>query len=379
MQSDQFRRYRVSQLQYGISARRSFSSPLSQPFIFYVFFGWCLVDSLFLLSLAADSCQNSHHLCVSFPAVSNGIVKDMNRMDILGIRTRLCFAAPSSGDVHSTTNAMFVVTRNCSELSNFLCLDRRKIMPRCFIGTCRQSPCVKKSLSVLCVSRKKRAQKAEAAAAARSQKPNRPLGPSSAMLGYEEMEADDDFNSGDTTQGSSSGNLIGLHHTKTLEEFIASFPPLPDDAFIGMVRPAIGETPEFPPVVGYRPRSRGRRKTAVAFVSLLENGSGHLWINGRDGRNYLQNNVNWVYSAFKPLNYIDGFHMFDIVAQVHGGGLSGKAGAIGNAVAKEMVRINPEWAKLLLKRGLLFTDHRQKERKHYGCVGARAKRSSPKR
>jgi small subunit ribosomal protein S9 len=63
---------------------------------------------------------------------------------------------------------------------------------------------------------------------------------------------------------------------------------------------------------------------------------------------------------------------FDVYADVHGGGMSGQAGAIKHGIARALLQINPECREVLKKVGFLTRDPRVKERKKYGKRGARA-------
>jgi len=70
---------------------------------------------------------------------------------------------------------------------------------------------------------------------------------------------------------------------------------------------------------------------------------------------------------------------FSIVARVHGGGLTGQAGAIRMALARALVREDETFKGLLGREGLLTRDPRMKERKKYGQPGARKRFQFSKR
>jgi small subunit ribosomal protein S9 len=70
---------------------------------------------------------------------------------------------------------------------------------------------------------------------------------------------------------------------------------------------------------------------------------------------------------------------FDVQANVHGGGLSGQAGAVRHGIARALLQYNPQLRTPLKRAGLLTRDPRIKERKKYGQRGARARFQFSKR
>jgi len=63
---------------------------------------------------------------------------------------------------------------------------------------------------------------------------------------------------------------------------------------------------------------------------------------------------------------------FDLEVNVHGGGLSGQAGAIKHGISKALLSVDPAYRSTLKAAGFLTRDSRIKERKKYGRRGARA-------
>ena len=113
----------------------------------------------------------------------------------------------------------------------------------------------------------------------------------------------------------------------------------------------------------------GRRKKSVARVRVYP-GTGAITINGRDideyfGLDTMKLIVN------QPFEVTGNVGKFDIVANVHGGGISGQAGAIRHGAARALVTADEAFKPLLKKAGLLTRDPRMKERKKYGLKGAR--------
>ena len=113
----------------------------------------------------------------------------------------------------------------------------------------------------------------------------------------------------------------------------------------------------------------GRRKTAVARVRLLP-GDGNITINGKTFETYFPNRTLRLV-VMQPLVLTETVGRFDVVARVHGGGVSGQAGAVRLGIARALVKANPELRKPLRRAGYLTRDPRMKERKKYGLHKAR--------
>ncbi len=113
----------------------------------------------------------------------------------------------------------------------------------------------------------------------------------------------------------------------------------------------------------------GRRKTSVARVRVVA-GSGTFRLNGRGLQDYfpvdtLQAIVN------EPFRVTETEGQFDVVASLHGGGVTGQAGALRHGIARALEAEDPQWRAPLKKAGLLTRDAREKERKKYGLKKAR--------
>ena len=113
----------------------------------------------------------------------------------------------------------------------------------------------------------------------------------------------------------------------------------------------------------------GRRKEAVARVRLVA-GNGQQTVNGRPMRDYLQREV-LLRTVLQPLETAQTATTFDITANVHGGGVTGQAGALRLGLARALLLYDAELRKSLRKSGMLTRDPRMKERKKYGLRGAR--------
>ena len=115
----------------------------------------------------------------------------------------------------------------------------------------------------------------------------------------------------------------------------------------------------------------GRRKTAVARVRLYPNGDGSITVNGKSSRLYFGQRDTVTSTMTAPLHLLDLDHDYTMAVRVVGGGVTGQAGAIRHAVARALVRVNPEWKPTLRRAGFLTRDPRMKERKKPGLKRAR--------
>jgi len=112
----------------------------------------------------------------------------------------------------------------------------------------------------------------------------------------------------------------------------------------------------------------GRRKKSIARVRLIP-GNGKIVINDRPLTEYfasgfLQLIVNQPLAAAEIKNV-------DVLVSVHGGGLTGQAGAIRHGISRALVKDNEQLKPELKKKGYLKRDPRMKERKKYGLKKAR--------
>ncbi len=115
----------------------------------------------------------------------------------------------------------------------------------------------------------------------------------------------------------------------------------------------------------------GRRKTAVARVRLYPNGDGSITVNGKNSRLYFGQREALMAVMTGPLRVLDLGNAYNMTVRVIGGGTSGQAGAIRHALARALVRVNPDWKSTLRKSGFLTRDPRMKERKKPGLKRAR--------
>ena len=116
-------------------------------------------------------------------------------------------------------------------------------------------------------------------------------------------------------------------------------------------------------------RTVGRRKEAIARVRILP-GTGQWKLNGRTLEDYFPNKVHQqaINEPFVTLEKVD---QYDVIALLHGGGISGQAGALRLGIARALIALDEEARPGLKKAGLLTRDAREKERRKYGLKKAR--------
>ncbi len=114
----------------------------------------------------------------------------------------------------------------------------------------------------------------------------------------------------------------------------------------------------------------GRRKSSVARVHVIPNGTGAITVNGRDIEDYFGlETLKMV--VRQPLNTVGLVGKVDVEATVVGGGVSGQAGALRHGIARALLQMDPEYRGPLKAAGFLTRDPRMKERKKYGLKAAR--------
>lgn len=128
---------------------------------------------------------------------------------------------------------------------------------------------------------------------------------------------------------------------------------------------------------GARYTATGKRKTAVARV-ILKPGAGAYLINGREldvffPRPALQRTIR---TALETVGLEE---KIDVVASMHGGGVSAQAGALRHGISKALVDADPNLRSELKRRGFLTRDARVKERKKAGLKKARKRPQFSKR
>ena len=121
----------------------------------------------------------------------------------------------------------------------------------------------------------------------------------------------------------------------------------------------------------------GRRKSAVARVFVSE-GTGKITINKRDLAVYFPSSL-LQYVVLQPLKKLEVAEKYDIKVNLDGGGYNGQANALRLAIARALVKINPDDKKTLRSEGFLTRDSRSVERKKPGQPKARRRFQFSKR
>ena len=128
---------------------------------------------------------------------------------------------------------------------------------------------------------------------------------------------------------------------------------------------------------GARYTATGKRKTAVARV-ILKPGTGTYSINGKPldtffPRETLQRIIR------QPLEAVGYEARMDVIARMHGGGVSSQAGALRHGISRALLEADPNLRGELKRRGFLTRDPRVKERKKAGLKKARKRPQFSKR
>ena len=121
----------------------------------------------------------------------------------------------------------------------------------------------------------------------------------------------------------------------------------------------------------------GRRKSASARI-FLRPGTGAIVVNKRDAAEYFKRDTLMMILR-RPMTETNTDKLYDVYANVSGGGLSGQAGAVRHGIARALILAQPELRPELKAGGFLTRDARAKERKKYGQRGARARFQFSKR
>lgn len=121
----------------------------------------------------------------------------------------------------------------------------------------------------------------------------------------------------------------------------------------------------------------GRRKAAVARVFLNE-GSGKITINKRELEHYFPSTI-LQFVVKQPLNTLEVADRYDIRINLKGGGYKGQSEAARLAIARALVKLNPDDKSALRAEGFMTRDPRVVERKKPGQPKARKRFQFSKR
>ena len=121
----------------------------------------------------------------------------------------------------------------------------------------------------------------------------------------------------------------------------------------------------------------GRRKAAIARV-IVEEGNGQIIINKRDISVYFPSSI-LQFIVKQPLTLLDVAEKYNVRVNLDGGGYKGQAEALRLAIARALVKINPDDKKALRSAGFITRDPRVVERKKPGQPKARRRFQFSKR
>ena len=121
----------------------------------------------------------------------------------------------------------------------------------------------------------------------------------------------------------------------------------------------------------------GRRKAAVARVYVTE-GKGNITVNDRSMENYFPSKL-LQYVVKQPLALFEAKKKYDIRVNLDGGGYKGQSEALRLAIARVLVKMDPESKSALRAQGFLTRDPREVERKKPGRPKARKRFQFSKR
>jgi small subunit ribosomal protein S9 len=128
---------------------------------------------------------------------------------------------------------------------------------------------------------------------------------------------------------------------------------------------------------GARFLATGKRKRSIARVIVLP-GSGKIEINKRSVEEFFPRPLHQT-MARQPLTITGYENSVDVRVRVHGGGISGQAGAVRHGIARALTEVDPELRGELKRRGFLTRDARVKERRKAGLKKARKRPQFSKR
>ena len=122
----------------------------------------------------------------------------------------------------------------------------------------------------------------------------------------------------------------------------------------------------------------GRRKTSIAQVRLIPNGTGNVLINAKPMTEFFRGHDRHINEVRLPMEKAEQ-KGFDVSVKVCGGGITGQAGAIRHGIARALAKIDDKIKKVIRKEGFLMRDSRMVERKKPGRPKARKRFQYSKR
>ena len=141
--------------------------------------------------------------------------------------------------------------------------------------------------------------------------------------------------------------------------------------------PVARSGPQVEIPAGEQIQATGKRKSSIARV-ILRPGDGSFEVNSRSLDEYFPRQYLRVV-ARQPLLTAGYESSVNVHVRVHGGGITGQAGAVRHGIARALCEIDPELRPELKRRGLLTRDARKKERRKAGLKKARKRPQFSKR
>jgi small subunit ribosomal protein S9 len=114
----------------------------------------------------------------------------------------------------------------------------------------------------------------------------------------------------------------------------------------------------------------GRRKTAIARVRIVPEGTGVFLVNERPWEQYFPT-VDMQKAIRDPFDIAGMWGQFDVSVRVAGGGVHAQAGAVKLGAARALEKFDEKLRKPLRATDALTRDPRKKERKKPGLKRAR--------
>lgn len=122
----------------------------------------------------------------------------------------------------------------------------------------------------------------------------------------------------------------------------------------------------------------GRRKTSSASVRMHAAPKSSVIIDGKTPKEYFKTDVR-AKVAEEALTVAESAENYAVVAHIEGGGIASQAGALRHAIARAIIKAEPNTRAKLKSAGYLTRDPRAKERKKPGLVKARKRKQWSKR
>jgi small subunit ribosomal protein S9 len=141
--------------------------------------------------------------------------------------------------------------------------------------------------------------------------------------------------------------------------------------------PVARSGPQVEIPAGEQIQATGKRKSSIARV-ILRPGDGSFEVNSRSLDEYFPRQYLRAV-ARQPLLTAGYEASVNVHVRVHGGGITGQAGAVRHGIARALCEIDPELRPELKRRGLLTRDARKKERRKAGLKKARKRPQFSKR